>query len=78
MACGRAPLNQQDGTSIGKVLSVLVHNVSSRQNGYDITKPHKEILLDFDDAEANVFLQSLDNPLVICFMDAQSILLNLH
>ena len=55
MACGRALLNHQDGVSIGKVLSVLTTNVKRYYPTYDIKKDHKEILLDFDDAEANAF-----------------------
>ena len=55
LACGRALLNHQDGVSIGKALSVLTTNVRRYNPNYDIKKDHKEILLDFDDAEANAF-----------------------
>ena len=57
MACGRALLNKQDGISIGKALNVLVQNVKE-QNDYNILTAHKEILLDFDDAEANAFIST--------------------
>jgi len=59
MACGRALLNGQDGYSIGKALSVLVSNVKKQQSLYDIHTDHK-VLLDFDDAEANVFMDSFE------------------
>ena len=58
MACGRALLNRQDGFSIGKALNVLVENVKKQRNDYDIVAAHKEILLDFDDAEANAFIDT--------------------
>ena len=58
MACGRALLNRQDGYSIGKALNVLVENVKKQRNDYDIVAAHKEILLDFDDAEANAFIDT--------------------
>ena len=57
MARGRALLNKQDGISIGKALNVLVQNVKE-QNDYNILTAHKEILLDFDDAEANAFIST--------------------
>ena len=55
MACGHALLNHQDGVSIGKALSVLNTNVKKYFPRYDIKVAHKEILLDFDNAEANAF-----------------------
>ena len=55
IACGRALLNHQDGVSIGKALSVLNTNVKKHFPRYDIKVAHKEILLDFDNAEANAF-----------------------
>jgi len=58
MACGRALLNQQDGHSIGKALNVLVNNVKKQQPLYNIHTTHKEVLLDFDNAEANTFVDS--------------------
>ena len=58
MACGRALLNRQDGFSIGKALNVLVENVKKQRNDYDIVAAHKEILLDFDNAEANAFIDT--------------------
>ena len=61
MACGRALLNHQDACSIGTALSVLTHNVKNHEPIYDIRKAHKEILLDFDDAEANSFQESFGN-----------------
>jgi len=63
MACGRALLNRQDAISIGKALSVLVYNVTTQHHGYDVTKAHKEILIDFDDAEANAFVESFGQPI---------------
>jgi len=58
MACGRALLNHQDGCSIGKALSVFTQNVKNQEPTYDIRNVHKEILLDFDNAEANAFQES--------------------
>ena len=58
MACERAFLNRQDGFSIGKALNVLVENVKKQRNDYDIVAAHKEILLDFDNAEANAFIDT--------------------
>ena len=58
MACGRVLLNHQDGYSIGKALKVLVCNVKKQQHTYSIQTAHKELLLDFDDAEANAFKES--------------------
>ena len=40
------------------VLSKLVKNVKSQHKNYDIKKAHKEILIDFDDAEANAFTEN--------------------
>lgn len=51
-------VNKQDGFSIGKALNVLVENVKKQRNDYDIVVAHKEILLDFDDAEANAFINT--------------------
>lgn len=58
MACGRSLLNQQDVVSIGRALSVLVRNVSHLHCDYDINSIHKEILLDFDESEAKVFIEN--------------------
>ena len=55
LACGHALLYYQDGVSLGKAWSVLTNNVKKQHPNYDIRKDHKEILLDFDDAEANAF-----------------------
>jgi len=55
MACGRALLNKQDGYSIGKALATLVSNVKEYISTYNVTMAHKEILLDFDEAEASGF-----------------------
>ena len=52
MACGRILLNRQDGASIGKALSRLVKTLYKE---YNIARDHKEILLDFDEAESNAF-----------------------
>ena len=46
---------------IGTALSVLTHNVKNHEPTYEIAKTHKEILLDFDDAEANAFQESFGN-----------------
>ena len=58
MACGRVLINRQDGVSIGNALSKLECNVKSLYKEYKIGEKHKEILLDFDDAEANTFTQA--------------------
>ncbi|MCY3928218.1 MAG: hypothetical protein OXG81_08075, partial [Acidobacteria bacterium] len=58
MACGRVLINRQDGVSIGKALSKLECNVTSLYKDYNIGEKHKEILLDFDDAESNGFTQA--------------------
>jgi len=58
MACGRALLNRQDGLSIGRALCVLVENVKKKHSEYNISTAHKEILLDFDNAEANAFIDN--------------------
>jgi len=58
MACGRVLINRQDGVSIGNALSKLECNVKSLYKEYKIGEKHKEILLDFDDAEANAFMQA--------------------
>ena len=55
IACGRALMNRQDGYSIGKALATLVANVKEYVNTYSIITAHKEILLDFNDAEASGF-----------------------
>ena len=44
--------------SIGKALSVLINNVKKQQPFYDIHTDHREVLLDFDDAEADAFIDS--------------------
>ena len=54
-------MNHQDGYSIGKALSVLSNHVKKFYLSYDITIAHKEILLDFDEAEANGFQSSFGN-----------------
>ena len=58
MACGRVLLNRQDGLSIGKALSGLECNVKALHKEYNITRDHKEILLDFDEAESNAFSEA--------------------
>ena len=58
MACGCALMNRQDGYSIGKALATLVGNVKEYIHTYSITTAHKEILLDFDDAEASGFREA--------------------
>lgn len=58
IACGRALMNRQDGYSIGKALATLVANVKEYVSTYSITAAHKEILLDFDDAEASGFREA--------------------
>ena len=59
ITCGRALLNREDVVSIGKALSVLAGNVKKQHKSYNITTSHKEILVNFADAEANVFKQVL-------------------
>jgi len=68
MACGRALLNHQDGHSIGKALLILSENVRKFKPDYDINTAHKEILLDFDDAEANAVQDSFGKAVlnIIC------------
>ena len=61
IACGHALMNHQDGHSIGKALSVLSNHAKKFYPSYDITTAHKEILLDFDEAEANGFQTSFGN-----------------
>ena len=58
MACGRVLLNRQDGTSIEKALSGLECNVKALYKEYNIARDHKEILLDFDEAESNAFSEA--------------------
>ena len=58
MACGRVLLNRQDGTSIGKALSRLECHVKNMYKDYNISRDHKEILLDFDEAESNAFTEA--------------------
>ena len=58
MACDYALMNRQDGYSIGKALATLVDNVKEYVHSYSITAAHKEILLDFDDAEACGFCEA--------------------
>lgn len=57
MACGRVLMNRQDGDAIGKALLVLSDHVKEHHPRYDIKTAHKEILLDFDEAESNGFRQ---------------------
>ena len=57
----RGLLNKQDAGSIGKVLSKLAKNVRSQHKDYDIKKVHKEILVDFDEAEANAFTENFED-----------------
>ena len=58
IACGRALLNCEDAISIGKALSVLAGNVKKQHKNYNITTSHKEILMDFADAEVIAFQAS--------------------
>ena len=64
MACGRGLINHQDASSIGKVLSKLVSNVKKQVKDYNIKTAHKEILVDFDDAESNAFAASFGQELL--------------
>ena len=75
MACGRVLINHQDGISIGNTLSKLECNVRSQHKDYKIGEKHKEILLDFDDAEANGFMQAFGKEIIniIIYVDAQFI-----
>ena len=61
IACGRALMNHKDGQSIGKAFLVLSNHVKKFYPSYDITTAHKEILLDFDEHEANRFQLSFGN-----------------
>ena len=54
-------MNHQDGYSIDKALSVLSNHVKKFYPSYNMTTAHKEILLDFDEAEANGFKSSFGN-----------------
>ena len=63
IACGRGFLNRQDAGSIGTVLSKLVDNVKLYDSEYSIITAHKEILVDFDDAESNAFVASFGKEL---------------
>ena len=58
MTCGRVLINRQDKVSIGSALSKLESNVRSLHKDYKVGDRHKEILLDFDDAEASCFMQA--------------------
>ena len=58
MACGRVLMNKQDGSSIGRALTELSQNVKDYVPTYNIKLAHKEILLDFDEAEANGFREA--------------------
>ena len=58
IACGRGLINRQDARSIDTVLSKLVDNVKFCHDEYNIKTAHKEILVDFDDAELNAFVAS--------------------
>jgi len=64
MACGRGLINHQDAKSIGIVLSKLAKNVKSQVKDYNIKTAHKEILVDFDDAESNAFAASFGQELL--------------
>ena len=57
-ACGRSLMNHQDEASIGKALRVLSGNVKCLHPRYDLKAAHREILLDFDEAEANEFKET--------------------
>ena len=70
IACGRALLNREDATSIGKALSVLVGNVKKQHKKYNITTFHNEILVDFADAEANAFQASFGKDYLAFYVDA--------
>ena len=63
-------INRQDARSIGTVLSKLADNVKICHIEYNIKTAHKEILVDFDDAESNAFIvcfgQELSNVLRGC------------
>ena len=60
MACGRALdlLNKQNGISIGEALSVSKEFNVKKLNNYNILTAHKEMLLAFDDAEMNAFINT--------------------
>ena len=58
MACSKSLINHQDGSSIGKAFKVLSCNVKQLYPRYELKIAHKEIMLDFDEAEANEFKES--------------------
>ena len=58
IACGRGLINREDARSIDTVLSKLANNVKICHNEYNIKTAHKEILVNFDDAESNAFIAS--------------------
>jgi len=64
MAFGRGLMNHQDASSIGKVLSKLASNVKNQIKDYNIKTAHKEILVDFYDAEANTCVASFGHELL--------------
>ena len=68
MACGRVFLNCQDDTSIGKALSRLDCNVKTLHKGYNIAKDHKEILIDFNQAECNTFIEAFGKEICETFI----------
>jgi len=61
IASGCALMNHQDGQSIGKALLVLSNHVKKFYPSYDAITAHKEILLDFNEAEASGFQSSFGN-----------------
>ena len=60
--------SSEDAISIGKVLSVLAGNVKKQYKNYNITTSHKEILVDFADAEANAFQASFGKEDASCIL----------
>ena len=73
MACGRVLLNRQDGASIGKALSKLECHIKTLYKEYNISSDHKEILLDFDEAESNAFVETFGKEIGIFYEGAQCI-----
>ena len=58
MLYGMCLINHQDGSSVGKALKVLSCNVKQLYPRYKLKMAHKEIMLDFVEAEANGFKES--------------------
>ena len=78
MTCGRVLINCQDGISMGKALPKLDSNVTSMYKDYNIGEKHEEILLDFDDAEANSFTQAFGKSIANILQGCSAFLNQVH